>query len=501
MPIRALASIRAPIRRKLVVAFAIVAVVLIVVGSMGVYLLGRSNDRAEQLEVLARKVSVYRQLQSDTNLKLYTGAAAFSDPAQRDAALRQLNQSYDFGQVEFLGRDEGELIDLIQSRYGQFVEVMTTGLEPSRAGEAATARAVLTRARPLADELERLTNQLVNRAEADTAELVAANDRAYRDSRLAFVGITAGGVTLAALLGFAIASMISRPVTAIDRRLGELAAGDFAGHVEVPNRDELGTLATNLNRMNDELGRLYTDLAAASRHKSEFLANMSHELRTPLNAVIGFSDVLSEQLFGPLNSRQADYVADIAASGRHLLLLINDILDLAKVEAGRLELELSDFALEPILEVGLTMVRERARAHRIDLRLHADTHLGEVEADERKVKQIVFNLVSNAVKFTPDGGSVDVFARREGELAVLAVRDTGPGIAQDDLERIFVSFEQVGQREGTGLGLPLARSLAELHGGTLEVVSEVGVGSTFTLSLPVRSIGVRSGPVAAEAKV
>jgi signal transduction histidine kinase len=259
----------------------------------------------------------------------------------------------------------------------------------------------------------------------------------------------------------------------------------------VPNRDELGGLATNLNRMNDELGRLYRQLETANQHKSEFLANMSHELRTPLNAIIGFSEVLLERLFGELNEKQDEYLKDIHTSGRHLLSLINDVLDLSKVEAGRMELELSTFDLAAALANAMTLVRERAQRHGIMLGQQVDAKLGEIVADERKFKQILLNLLSNAVKFTPDGGRIDVGARREDNEAVIAVHDTGVGIAPEDQAAVFEEFRQVGRnytskQEGTGLGLALTKKFVELHGGRIWLESEPGKGSTFSFTIPLQ---------------
>jgi signal transduction histidine kinase len=230
-------------------------------------------------------------------------------------------------------------------------------------------------------------------------------------------------------------------------------------------------------------------LEIANKHKSEFLANMSHELRTPLNAIIGFSEVLLERLFGELNEKQDDYLKDIHSSGRHLLNLINDILDLSKVEAGRMELELVPFDLPTAIANAMTLIRERAQRHGIALGLDVDPQLGEVVADERKFKQILVNLLSNAVKFTPDGGRVDVRAAREPGGFVVAVRDTGIGIAPEDQQAVFEEFRQVGRdyttkHEGTGLGLTLARRFVELHGGTIRVDSEVGKGAVFTFTIP-----------------
>jgi signal transduction histidine kinase len=228
----------------------------------------------------------------------------------------------------------------------------------------------------------------------------------------------------------------------------------------------------------------------ANQHKSDFLANMSHELRTPLNAIIGFSEVLSERMFGELNEKQADYMKDIHESGRHLLSLINDILDLSKIEAGRMELEPSDFDLPSALSNAMTLVRERAQRHGIALGLKLDQTLSSIHADERKFKQIVLNLLSNAVKFTPDGGRVDVNATLGKDMVEIAVSDTGIGIAPEDQAAVFEEFKQVGRdytrkAEGTGLGLALTKRFVELHGGTIRLESAPGKGSTFTFTIPL----------------
>jgi GAF domain-containing protein len=242
-------------------------------------------------------------------------------------------------------------------------------------------------------------------------------------------------------------------------------------------------------RLFNEIQQKSQQLEVASRHKSEFLANMSHELRTPLNAIIGFSEVLLERMFGEINPKQEEYLGDVLSSGRHLLTLINDILDLSKIEAGRMELERGTFSMRAALENGVTMVRERASRHEIRLALDVSAELESVAGDERKVKQVIYNLLSNAVKFTPDGGRVDVTAAREDGHVRVVIRDTGIGIAPDDQERVFEEFSQVGRdpersREGTGLGLTLAKRFVELHGGHITVESAPGKGSTFTFTLP-----------------
>ena len=248
-----------------------------------------------------------------------------------------------------------------------------------------------------------------------------------------------------------------------------------------------------------ELETKSAELQVASQHKSEFLASMSHELRTPLNAVIGFSEVLLERMFGELNERQDEYLRDILGSGRHLLQLLNDILDLSKVEAGRMELERSTFSVQGALEYGISMVRERAAAHGIDVRLDVDAELDTLDSDELRFKQVLLNLLSNAVKFTPDGGLVLVVARRQGDEIAVTVTDNGIGIPPEDRERIFESFQQ-GRRgaqseEGTGLGLTLCRRIVALLGGTMSLETELGVGSTFGFTVPIdgRSCGTASG--------
>jgi signal transduction histidine kinase/HAMP domain-containing protein len=246
-------------------------------------------------------------------------------------------------------------------------------------------------------------------------------------------------------------------------------------------------------RLFNEIQEKSRQLEIANKHKSEFLANMSHELRTPLNAIIGFSEALLEKMFGEMNAKQEDYLKDIHSSGRHLLSLINDILDLAKVEAGRMELELSGFHLPSALQNAMTLVRERAQTHGITLKARVDSKLGEIRADERKFKQILLNLLSNAVKFTPDGGRVEVDARRNGKSVEVSVKDSGVGIAKEDQEAVFEEFRQVGRdytskQEGTGLGLALTRRFVELHGGKIWLKSAPGKGSTFTFTLPLNTV-------------
>ena len=251
----------------------------------------------------------------------------------------------------------------------------------------------------------------------------------------------------------------------------------------------LARAASQVARRRRDLALANAQLDRANHAKSDFLANMSHELRTPLNAIIGFSEVLGQRYFGELNEKQDEYVRDILASGQHQLALINDILDLSKVEAGRMELQVSAFSLVAAVDVGLTMIRERASLKEIALVSDIEPSVDRITADERKIKQVLFNLLSNAVKFTPIGGAITLLARPGAAGIVISVQDTGVGIAPEDQARVFEEFQQArsGQREeaSTGLGLTLARKFVELHGGRIWVESEVGTGSTFLFTLPV----------------
>jgi signal transduction histidine kinase len=352
--------------------------------------------------------------------------------------------------------------------------------------------ALRTKGEQLASDVNQLARELSNRTTASTNDLIAQNASSYVSSRNLFIGAAAGAIVLALLLGLVLSWSVITPIQRIDARLAGIASGDFAGRVDVTNRDELGALGANVNRMNDELRRLYKELEETSRHKSEFLASMSHELRTPLNAIIGFSQVLRERMFGDINAKQEEYLDDILASANHLLSLINDVLDLSKVEAGQVELDVAPFSLRQALESGVVMVRERAMRDGVQVGLAAGPEVDMVEGDERRIRQVIFNLLSNAVKFTPSGGAVDVTAARHNGEVRISVADTGPGLAPDDQERIFEEFQQaeagLAQHDGTGLGLALSKRLVELHGGRIWVDSELAKGSTFVFTLPVSRV-------------
>jgi two-component system, NtrC family, sensor kinase len=367
----------------------------------------------------------------------------------------------------------------------------------------------------IVSEYEEATEEFVQRAASQTGNLLASVLRGIRytkgEGAIGQTAITRQPVQVpditvpgaydsrvrTNLIESGVRAVLAVPMIHQDRLVGCLGVtrngpGDFPPETI----DLLRTFAAQsaLAIQNARLFREIEDkshqLEVASQHKSEFLANMSHELRTPLNAIIGFSEVLTDRMFGELNEKQEEYLKDIYASGTHLLSLINDILDLSKIEAGRMELELTDFHLPTALDNALMLVRERAGRRNITLQTSVDERLGEARADERKIRQVVLNLLSNAIKFTPEGGQIEVRAVPVDGSVEVSVSDTGVGIAPEDQEAVFEEFRQVGtaerKAEGTGLGLTLCRKFIELHGGRIWVKSQVGSGSTFTFTIPAR---------------
>ena len=516
--VRAVGRIPAGVHAKLLVAFAGIAFLLVVVGVLGLRVLGQSNGRVERLGDLQLRAATYQNLQSQAQqVRQLLAVRVGADPNNQRYAGN--NNTRLAGRARWVLADKITQTSLAllgpaanESRFGfapspQEEELLTrihkdfntlsatlermVAVDQTDAKNENKSQPLQTKAIDADNDLSDATDTLASRTRDQTDGVIAQNRSSYLSSRNLFIGVGSGAVALALGLGFLLSWSLIGPIRRTEERLAEIAAGDFSAHVDVTNRDELGSLATNVNRMNDELGRLYGELETVSRHKSEFLANMSHELRTPLNAIIGFSEVLQQEMFGELNEQQAGYVGDVLTAGKHLLALINDILDLSKIEAGRMELELSDVQLAETLRSGITMNGERASRAGVALGLSVEPEDLDIRADERKVRQVVFNLLSNAIKFTPAGGRVNVSARLDTDVVEVAVTDTGTGISPEDQELIFEEFgqargaEAAKRQEGTGLGLPLSRRFVELHGGRLWVESVEGEGSAFRFTLPV----------------
>jgi signal transduction histidine kinase/HAMP domain-containing protein len=672
------ARLPARVQTKLLIAFLSIVGLLIVLGAVGLQVLSGVNDQTTELIKLQRKIAAYRQVQHDTTNQLYSISTALllQDERMLDAALRQLNQfGYDLDRMEFVAETEAEVLGHVRQEYERLAAGVTHVVELFRAGRAEEARKIqLDEIIPSADRLERLTNQLVNIAEADMVAAIEATEGAYGTSRLIVVSFAVCSILLALGLGYIISWSLIEPVKKIETRLSQIAAGDFAQKVAVANRDELGALAENVNQASERLGRLYQEvrartaelarsvgelealgevskavnstldldtvlqtivakavqlsgtdagtiyvfsgtrqqfrlratfgmndelvaamsdqairlddlgisadgrcvpvqfpdlssgkrshvqkivldagyrsilvipllrpnkivgalvvrrrepgdfdkqvielmetfaaqsvlaiqnaklfreieekgweLEAASRHKSQFLANMSHELRTPLNSVLGFTEMLVDGIYGELPDKAKTTVARVQANGRHLLGLINDVLDLSKIEAGQLSLTVQDYTVGQIVRSTVTAVEPLARAKGLKLSTIVAENLPIGCGDERRLTQVLLNLVGNAVKFT-ETGAVDILAGAADGYFEILVRDTGPGIAAKDHGLIFEEFQQVDssstrQKGGTGLGLAISKRIVEMHGGTIDVKSVLGSGSTFRLKIPVR---------------
>jgi signal transduction histidine kinase len=524
--VRVVARVPLPIRAKQLVGSLVVAALLALVAVLGLVALGQSNSRGTELRKLQQQNGYEQLLLTDAtqlkqviDLRLGRLYSLNDRPSRSDEPdIRAFDsQSYQRGFLSALDQQIGNeffrlcldagtgcsdpnltpphlpltldavapsLTAEIENNLDLFFQASGASGMPQAPHQSEFVQSDHWAA-SLAAKLTVLTRKTQARANA----LVAADRGSYSQSRNLLIGAGAGSLLLALVLGLLLSDSFVLPLRRTQRRLAMIAAGDFSGHVEVSNRDEIGALAADVNRMNDQLRGLYQELETASRHKSDFLATMSHELRTPLNAIIGFSEVLHEQMYGELNERQLAFVKDVLVAGEHLLSLINDVLDLAKIEAGGMELELSQVSIPDVLQSAVSMHSERASRAGVELSMATEPEEIMVSADGRRVRQIVFNLVSNAVKFTPAEGRVDVSARLDDGHVAVAVADTGPGIAPEELETIFEEFKQAmdGKRaEGTGLGLPLSRKLVELHGGRLWVESASGTGSTFRFTLPIR---------------
>jgi signal transduction histidine kinase len=522
--VRAVARLPVKVRTKLLIAFVGTSLLLVAVGLLGQLVLGQSNDRVASIRALQERAVEYGELQTGAEFLREFLAENVGDDFHvvwPDAAPPEIRGTYslavDLSAVDMAGRvasktaadrlgfspppEDRDVLNRIELNARLLSRLLEDEIIPLYDGptiaidDEATIETMLpirARAEGLASDLATDAAELANGTREEIQDLIARNASSFASSRALFIGVAAGALILALLLGFVLSWSLIGPIQQIDARLAAIASGNFSGYVDVDNRDELGALGANVNGMNEELRRLYTELEAASRHKSEFLANMSHELRTPLNAIIGFSQVLQDEMVGPVNPKQEEYLDDIISSGNHLLSLINDVLDLSKVEAGQVELDVHPFSLHEALERGVVMVRERATEDGVRVGFTADPEVDVVDGDERRIKQVIFNLLTNAVKFTPAGGEVDVSAIRVNGDVRVSVADTGPGVDPEDHERIFEEFRQteagLEQREGTGLGLALSKRLVELHGGRIWIESEPGQGSTFVFTLPAGAV-------------
>ena len=342
---------------KLLVAFVGTALLVVAVAMLGLRLLGQSNERMATLGKFEERAFAYGQLRSDAlHVRLLLSGNVAGDFSKVLTGRRLKDRGSGGLQVDLaiasavaeippstrpdiLGfvppPEEERSLRKIRAKGAELSKLMR---EIIRVTPDRVPPSLRNRSERMAVDLNQLATELANETSARTDAVIAQNASAYMGSRNLFIGVAAGAMVVALLLGFMLSWSLIGPIQQIDARLAAIASGNFSEHVDITNRDELGALAINVNRMNDELRRLYKELETASEHKSEFLASMSHELRTPLNAIIGFSQVLRERISGDINAKQEEYLDDILSSANHLLALINEVLDLSKVEAGQVEL-------------------------------------------------------------------------------------------------------------------------------------------------------------------
>jgi len=496
------ARVPATVHKKLLTAFLAIAVLLIAVGAIGLLVLSDSHHRAEELVQLQRKIAAYRQLQQDTTGQLYSVASAMLLPGERslDATLRQLNQfTYNLDRLHFVAKDEVEVLRQVRKDFDQFIEMVSQTVELIRAGKVVEGdRLQMAQANPLAERLDRIMNELVNRAEIEMVDRIAASDAAYFHSRWIVIGFAVGAIALALILGYAFSWSLIGPVEAMDSRLKQIASGDFSQRVKVINRDELGALAENLNRMNDEIGRLYRQLDDANRHKSQFLANVNHDLRTPVSAIISYAALTLSDPEDHMSRLQRENLQDLLKNAERLLALIDSLLDIAKIEAGKMDVHVEPIDLADVVQHAISTFEFSSQKNGVRVRSEIAPDLPILNSDREKLRQILFNLLENAIKFT-EQGEIKILASRQNGCLKLAVSDTGIGIPDKDLDRIFAEFYR-GQPSvakkfrGTGLGLTIVKKWVDFLGGKIEVTSKINIGSTFTIVLPLDYKGSPSQP-------
>jgi signal transduction histidine kinase len=400
--------------------------------------------------------------------------------------------------------EEQDVIQRIQVAQGEALTAVADIANLLRDGKVNEAMNLQqSKGYPLYEQIAGLVDQVVLAEQSKMTGLRANVAAATQTTRNLLGAFVLASIVLALLLGFVISWSFIVPVREAHRFVNEVAKGNFQATINVANRDEFGVLANRMNQMSrdlhdlyekqraatEELQRLNQRLTEASNAKSEFLANMSHELRTPLNAIIGYTELILDSTYGEVPERVRGTLARVERSGRMLLALINEVLDLSKIEAGQLKLDVGAFALADTIGATITSLESLAREK--GLKLHAQTPEGLPKAigDERRIMQVLVNLVGNAIKFT-DAGEVEVQAALDGDRFVVTVRDTGPGIAPEYRARIFHEFQQADTsttrpKEGAGLGLAISKRIVEMHGGSLSLMqSEVGRGSTFGFTLP-----------------
>jgi signal transduction histidine kinase len=500
--VRRVARLRASVHAKLLGAFLLIALLLIAMAAMSLQTITSVSRQSRLLDKARERVDAARQIEQAVGVQMNVtrNAVTLRDEGTLEGILREKNR---FGDT--LARLEGaappgerEAIHRLRAAEDQILKTVAQISRLIRDGKADEAMALhLDEGYPRYREIATLVTRVVQSEEAGMGRLRQSVEAANRRAVVLMSGFAAASIFLALVLGFVISWSFIIPVREATGFLGQVAKGNFSATIDVPNRDEFGALAVRMNQMSRELHQLYEDqrtlnvrLEQASKAKSDFLASMSHELRTPLNAILGFNEMILGEIYGEVPHDLKSPLTDIQSSGKHLLRLINNVLDLSKIEAGHMELAVEDYSVQDTAVSVVAALRPLAAQKGLDLVAAVPEEIPVACGDGGRITQCLMNLAGNAVKFTRQG-RVEVSVDLRGDVLHYRVTDTGIGIAEDRLEAVFGEFRQgdptiAGQFGGTGLGLSITKKFVEMHGGRIWVESEVGKGSTFAFTIPLR---------------
>jgi len=510
--VRAVARIRASVHTKLLAAFLVITLLFIIMAVVSFYTLVSATDDSRLLDEAHGRVDWSRQIEHALAKQMhFTDLALLAQDEVAIAKILRENNRFNnlLAKLDAVATaEQKELIEQIRLSQDEAMAVIADLANAIRDGKlGAFTGALRQRQERLDEEITNRVSRLVAAQESRMTHLRESVADANRTSLVLTMVFGVSAVALAWLCGFVISWSFIFPLREAQGFLDHVAAGNFGGRITVLNRDEFGVLAGRLNHMSQELhrldmerrraaaelGRLNDELARTNRAKSEFLANMSHELRTPMNAILGFTEMLIDELYGKLPPELKEPLTDIEVNGRHLLRLINDVLDLSKIEAGRMELALGDYSVHEVIDVVNSSLRSLAVEKGLEFSTSVPDDIPVAYGDSSRLAQCLINLGGNAIKFTKEG-RVEIDVTLKGDELIYRVSDTGIGIPESELENIFAEFRQVDAtvtREfgGTGLGLAITKKFAELHGGRVWVESEFGAGCTFFLCVPLCTKG------------
>ena len=507
--VRWVASIKASVHAKLFSGYMLVTLLFLAMGGMSLQTIAKMSAQSQLLDQLHERVHWSQEIQHALALQMNFTAMALllKDEATIANILRENNRfNNTLARLEEFARpEERELIQRIRAAQELALTTVADIANLVRDGRVDAAMVLqLNKEYPLYLQIEGLVDQVVKREQQKMDSLRGSVAATNRRSLIIMAGFVASSIALAALLGFVISWSFILPVQEAHGFVTQVAKGNFEATINVPNRDEFGALADRMNQMSRELRTLYAKqqeaarelqslnerLQQASKAKSDFLANMSHELRTPMNAILGFVEMVLDGIYGEVPPDLKEPLTDIQTNGKHLLRLINDVLDLSKIEAGRMELALAEYSVQDVVDTVRASLQSLALEKGLGFTAAAQDDIPVAFGDGKRITQCLVNLVGNALKFSKRG-SVAVWVERQGDNLLYRVSDTGIGIPQNELENIFGEFQQVDtaitrEFSGTGLGLNITKKFVEMHGGRIWVESELGKGSTFFFLIPLR---------------